>query len=72
VNEEIASANDLLNSYHMLCERKRQELEHSNSEASRIVTLVNRFKNNNEEYLKIKKIVEEKVRNALAGSNVLL
>ena len=61
VNDEIASAKALLNSYHMLCERKRQELKNINSEASRIVTLVNRFKNNNEEYLKIKRPSKKKL-----------
>jgi chromosome segregation ATPase len=72
LKEEIASAKSLLNSYHTLCERKRQELENINSEASRIVTLVNRFKNNNEEYLKIKKTVEEEVSKFLADGKVLL
>ena len=72
VNYEIASANALLNSYHMVCERKRQELKNINSKASRIVTLVNRFKSNNEEYLKIRKTVEEEVSKILTDSKVLL
>jgi DNA repair ATPase RecN len=72
VNDEIASAKALLNSYHTLCERKRQELKNINSEASRIVTLVNRFKNNNEEYLKIEKTVEEKVKSVLTDNKQIL
>jgi hypothetical protein len=60
------------NSYHTLCERKRQELKNINSEASRIVTLVNRFKNNNEEYLKIEKTVEEKVKSVLTDNKQIL
>ena len=72
VNYEIESAKALLNSYHILCERKRQELENINSEASRIVTLVNRFKNNNEEYLKIEKTVEEKVKGVLTDNKQIL
>lgn len=59
MNDEIASIKALLNSYHMLSEPKRQESEHLNSEISRLETLVSRFKSNNEEYLKIKKTVEE-------------
>src|SRR5215212_3421904 len=72
LKEEIASAKSLLNSYHTLCERKRQELENINSEASRIVTLVDRFKNNNEEYLKIEKTVEEKVKGVLTDNKQIL
>jgi F0F1-type ATP synthase membrane subunit b/b' len=72
LNDEIASAKALLNSYHKLCERKRQELENINNEASRIVTLVNRFKNNNEEYIEIKKTVEEEVSKFLTDGKVLL
>ena len=72
VDNEIASAKSLLNSYNMLCERKRQELKNINSEASRIVTLVNRFKNNNEEYLKIEKTVEEKVKSVLTDNKQIL
>jgi len=72
LNDEIASAKALLDSYHILCERKRQELENINNEASRIVTLVNRFKNNNEEYLKIEKTVEEKVKSVLTDNKQIL
>jgi predicted DNA-binding protein YlxM (UPF0122 family) len=72
LKEEIASAKSLLNSYHTLCERKRQELENINSEVSRIVTLVNRFKNNNEEYPKIENIVEEKVKSVLTDNKQIL
>ena len=61
LKEEIASAKALLNSYHMLCEHKRQESENLNNEISRLETLVSRFKRNDEEYLKIKKTVEEEV-----------
>jgi predicted HTH domain antitoxin len=60
VNDEIASANAILNSYHMLCERKRQEAENLNNDISKLETLViSQFKDNNEEYLKIKNTVEE-------------
>jgi hypothetical protein len=43
LNDEIASARALLNSYHVLCERKRQEAENLNNEISRLEALVNRF-----------------------------
>jgi hypothetical protein len=36
------------------------------------VTVVNRYKNNNEEYVKTKKTVEAKVSSVLTGGKVLL
>jgi hypothetical protein len=72
VNDEIASTKALLNSYHVLCEPKRQELERLNNEISRLEAFVSRFKSNNGEYLKIKQRVEEEVRNVLTHGKVLL
>jgi chromosome segregation ATPase len=51
LNDEIASAKALLNSYHTLCECKRQEAENLNKDISRLETVISRFKINNEEYL---------------------
>jgi hypothetical protein len=73
LNDEIASAKALLNSYYMLCERKRQEAEQLNNYISRLETVVIRFKNNNDkEYLKIKKTVEEEVNKFLTDGKVFL
>ena len=72
VDDKTTSSKQLLNSYHILCERKREEIEHFNNEISRLVTLVNRFKSNNEEYIKIKKTVEEEVSKFLTDGKVLL
>ena len=72
LNDEIASAKDLLNSYHVLCEHKRQEAEDLNNEISRLEALVSRFKSNNEEYLKINQRVQEEVRSVLTDGKVLL
>jgi len=47
LNDEITSCKALLNSYHISCERKRQEAENVNNEISKLETLVNRFKSNN-------------------------
>ncbi|MDQ3971483.1 MAG: hypothetical protein M3227_07330 [Thermoproteota archaeon] len=69
---EIASTKELLKCYTSSCERKRQESEILNNEISRLEALVTRFKNNNEEYLRIENTVEEKVKNVLADSKVLL
>ena len=72
LSNEIANARKLLSDYDLSCNCKRQELENINSEASRIVTLVNRFKSNNEEYLKIEKTVEEKVKSVLTDNKQIL
>jgi hypothetical protein len=61
-----------LNLYHISCECKRQEVEYLNNEISWLEALVCRFKSNNEEYLKINKIIEEKVSSFLIDGKVLL
>ena len=54
LNNQIASTARLLNSLHISCERERIEIENLYNEKARIKNLVTHFKNNNEEYLKIK------------------
>jgi hypothetical protein len=71
-NDEIASSKQLLNSYHISCERKRQDAVTLNNEIFRLESLVSRFKNNNEEYRKIKQRVEEEVSRVLKDGKVLL
>lgn len=46
LNDEIASSKELLQSYRISCQRKRQESEKLNDEISRVETLMSRFKNN--------------------------
>jgi DNA repair exonuclease SbcCD ATPase subunit len=71
VKDQTARFKQLLNSYHILCERKK-ESENLNNEISRLESLVSRFENNNEEYLKIKSTIEEEVRVVLIDGKVLL
>jgi hypothetical protein len=71
LNDEVASCKALLNSYHILCERKRQETEHLNNEITRLEVFISRFKSNNEEYIKIKKTVEKEVSKFLTDGKVL-
>ena len=72
LNDKIASSKELLKSYTSSYERKLQELEILNNEKTRLEALVTHFKNNNEEYLRIERTVEEKVKNVLADSKLLL
>nr|MDQ3970802.1 hypothetical protein [Thermoproteota archaeon] len=58
---------------HMSCERERREIENLHYEKAMIENLVTRFKNNNEEYLdRIKQAAEEKVKDVLTNSKLLL
>jgi DNA-binding CsgD family transcriptional regulator len=72
LNDEIASARALLNSYHLLCERKRKEAENLNNELSRLEALVSRFKSNNEGYSNLKQIVKENVKAVLSEKRILI
>jgi hypothetical protein len=44
LNDEVASGKALLNSYHISCERKRQEAENLNNEITRLEAVVSQFK----------------------------
>ena len=72
LNDKIASSKELLKFYTSSCERKRQEAESLNNEISRLETLVTRVKSNDEEYLKIKRTVEDMWKNVLIDGKVLL
>jgi division protein CdvB (Snf7/Vps24/ESCRT-III family) len=72
LKKEIASAKALLNSYNILCERKREEAANLNNEISRLEAIISRFKNNKEKYLKIQQTVENKVGSVLTDGKVLL
>src|SRR5215216_4328482 len=54
------------------CQEEEAKINQLESEEIRLKRLVKRFKNNNEEYLKIKKIVQQQVTNILFDSKRLL
>src|SRR5829696_9358768 len=73
LNNQIATTTTrLLNSLRMSCRRERRETENLCNEKVRLEALVTLFKNNNEEYLKIKQAAEENVKSVLTNSNTLL
>jgi hypothetical protein len=72
LNNQIASTTRLLNSYRISCIRERREIEKLYNEKVRITNLVTHFKNNNKEYLKIKQVAEDKVKDILTDSKLLL
>jgi hypothetical protein len=74
LNNQIASTTKLLTSYRISCIReRRREIRKLYNEKARIENLVTHFKNNNEEYNKIKQAAyEEKVKDILTDSKLLL
>ena len=55
----------------ILAEKEMIQMNRLSNERMRLEALVTNFKNTNEEYLKIKKIVEEKAMPILTGSKTL-
>jgi hypothetical protein len=72
LKNQIASTTKLLNSLRISCIRERREIRKLYNEKARIENLVTHFKNNNEEYLKIKQEAEEGVKSVLTDSKLLL
>jgi transposase len=72
LNNQIASTAKLLNSFRISCISERREIENLHNEKIRLETIVTGFKNNNEEYLKIKQIAEETVKGVLTNGKLLL
>jgi hypothetical protein len=72
LKNQIASTTKLLSSFRVSCKRERMEIENLYNEKIRIANLVTHFKSNNEEYLKIKQVAEDKVKDVLTNSKLLL
>ena len=72
LNTQIATTSRILNSLCMSCERERREIESLCNKRARLEAVVTGFKSNNEEYLKIKQVAEEKVKDVLTNSKLLL
>ena len=72
LNNQIASTIKLLYSFRLSCKRERREIRKLYNEKARIENLVTHFKNNNEEYLKIKQEAYEELKSVLTDSKLLL
>jgi hypothetical protein len=72
LNNKIASTTKLLNSFRISCIRERRQIENLYNEKASIENLVTHFKNNNEEYLKIKQAAFEEVKSVLTDDKLLL
>jgi transposase len=71
-NNQIEMKTKTLTSYRISCIRERRQIEKLYNEKAGIANLVTHFKNNNEEYLEIKQTAEEKVKDVLTNSKLLL
>jgi hypothetical protein len=72
-NNQIEMKSKALTSYGISCIRQRREIEKLYSEKAKLESIVTEFKNNNEEYLnKIKQTAEDKVKDILIDSKLLL
>ena len=72
MNNQIAITSRLLNSYRLSCIRERREIENLYNEKQRLESLVNDFKSDNEEYLKVKQAAHKEVKSVLNDGKILL
>ncbi len=72
LNDRITSSKELLESYSISCNRKKQESESLNNEISRLEALFNWLKSNDEGCLIIEKTVEKEVRRVLVDKKMIL
>jgi hypothetical protein len=72
LNNQIATTSRLLNSLRIACGRERREIENLCNEKTKLEAIITGFRSNNEEYLKIKQVAEEKVKDVLTNGKTLL
>jgi len=72
LNNQITTTSRLLNSFRLSYESERREIENLYNERAILDVIVNRFKSNNGEYLKLKQVAEDKVKSDLTNSKLLL
>jgi hypothetical protein len=69
---QIEKHSKALNSFHISCEREVRVIENLYNEKQRLESLVNDFKSDNEEYLKLKQAAHKEVKSVLTNSKILL
>jgi hypothetical protein len=72
INDKILSMRNRLDSIDLDCERELAQRDQLYQKRMKLQSLVRHFENNNEEYLKIKKTVEEKVDSVLSDRRMAL
>ena len=69
---QIEKHSKALNSFHKSCERDVRVIENLYNEKQILESLVNDFKSDNEEYLKIKQATNKEVKSVLNDGKILL
>ena len=72
IENQIGISSQTLDSSRISCEQEQSKLESLHEEKAGLGRMVRRFKRHNEEYLKIKKTVEQEVNQYLVGGRELL
>jgi hypothetical protein len=72
LRDQIATMRKTLDQYQLSCKEQRLELSKIQLQKVRVKDLVDNFQENNEQYAKIKKTVEEKVHSVLSDKKMLL
>src|ERR1051325_10307439 len=72
INDKILSMSKRLDSLNLDCEKELAQRDQLYQKRMKLEVSVRQFQNNNEEYAKIKKTVEEKVHNILSGRRMVL
>ena len=72
LSDQITTMRKTLDQYQLSCKEERLELTRLQMQKIRLDGLVDNFQNNNEEYIKIRKTVEEKVISILSDKKMLL
>jgi hypothetical protein len=72
INDKILSMRKRLDSLNLDCEKELAQRDQLYQKRMKLEVSVRQFQNNNEEYAKIKKTVEEKVHNILSGRRMVL
>jgi FtsZ-binding cell division protein ZapB len=71
LKNQIATSSIVLNSLRISCIRETREIEDLHNEKAKLESIVTQFKSSNE-YLKIKQVAEEKVKDVLTNGKLLL
>lgn len=72
ITSQIITSSQILDSYNVTCEQLRMKIDCLRNEKMGLQKMVRRFKRNNEEYLKIKKTVDQEVNRFLLEGKELL
>jgi hypothetical protein len=72
LENQIITSTQILDSYNKACEQERRKIDCLYNEKMGLKKIIRRFKRNNEEYLKIKKTVEQEIIRVLLEGKGLL